>query len=139
MKLSKRLKDLRVAADLTQEEFARKAGVSQQLVAKLEGDKVRESRKLPKIAQALGLTVEQLLDGVSVPDQEPPAVSTRLGVKEQSLISAYWAASDDARRMIDRMLLGTEPPPSKPPRMRQKMLDEHPKALAKKSKRRKFE
>lgn len=139
MKLSKRLKDLRAAANLSQEEFARKAGVSQQLIAKIEGEKIRESRKLPKIAKAFGLSVEQLLDGISVPAQTPPAVSAELGLKERSLISAYWAASDDARQMIDRMLLGAEPPLNKPPRVRQKVLDEHPKTVTKKSKRRKFE
>src|SRR6185436_1379110 len=45
----------------SQEELARRAGVSQQLITKLERGEARESRKIANIAAAFGLSVEQLL------------------------------------------------------------------------------
>ena len=61
MLLSQKVRDLRQAKGWSQEQLAKKAGVSQQLITKIETGKVTESRKLPGIAAALDLTVEQLL------------------------------------------------------------------------------
>lgn len=65
--LSRRVKELRESAGWSQKELAEKAKVSQQLIGKIEAGRVRESRKLPLIAAAFGLTVEEmlLLDGPS--------------------------------------------------------------------------
>jgi transcriptional regulator with XRE-family HTH domain len=62
--LSSVIRELRERAGWSQEELARRAGVSQQLIGKIERDKVRESRKLPLIARAFGITVDQLLAAV---------------------------------------------------------------------------
>ena len=66
MDLAKRLQQLRKRAELTQTELADKAGVSQQLVAKIERGKVRESKKLVRLAGAFGMTVEEFLSPISV-------------------------------------------------------------------------
>lgn len=61
--LGDRLKKLRAERGWTQTELAERAGVSQQLITKIERGTVRESRKLPQLAAAFGLTVEQFLAG----------------------------------------------------------------------------
>lgn len=72
--LAERLKLLRAERGWTQTELAAKAGVSQQLITKIENGKIRESRKLPRLAAAFGLTVEQLMAGESRRSRgEPPS------------------------------------------------------------------
>lgn len=59
--LSITVRELRKSRSWSQAQLAERARVSQQLIAKIERGKVSESRKLPRIAQAFGMTVEQLL------------------------------------------------------------------------------
>lgn len=61
MTFAKRLREIR-GAD-SQEEFAKKAGVSQQLITKIEGGKTKESRKASLLAKAGGVNVDWLLHG----------------------------------------------------------------------------
>jgi DNA-binding XRE family transcriptional regulator len=68
--LSDRVKALRMAHGMSQEQLAKAAKVSQQLIGKIELGKVRESRKLLQIAQAFHLTVEELLAG-AIPAHVP--------------------------------------------------------------------
>jgi transcriptional regulator with XRE-family HTH domain len=73
--LSVAVKELRRQAGWSQEELAKKAGVSQQLIGKIETGKIAESRKLQRIAKAFNLTVEQLLTRTERPKltkAEPP-------------------------------------------------------------------
>jgi transcriptional regulator with XRE-family HTH domain len=73
--LAKRLKDLRSSVGWSQKELAEQAHVSQQLIAKIENGLVRETRKLPLIAKAFGLTVEQML-AASAPTAHPPVAQS---------------------------------------------------------------
>lgn len=60
--LADRVKNLRIARGWTQTELAERAHVSQQLIWKIERGKAAESRKLPGIADAFGISVEELLE-----------------------------------------------------------------------------
>lgn len=65
-----RIRQARQARDLTQEQFARAAGVTLITVSRWERDKNRPfPRQLPAIAEALGLTPEDLQE-----DEEPAAL-----------------------------------------------------------------
>lgn len=57
-----RIKELREAQNMTQEELSKKSGISRGTISALEGDMMRETttKTLVKIAQALGSTVDQL-------------------------------------------------------------------------------
>lgn len=57
------IKSKRLQLGWTQGELAKRAHVSQQLIAKLESGAARESRKLPQIAAAFGLGVDEFLEG----------------------------------------------------------------------------
>ncbi|WP_186098254.1 helix-turn-helix transcriptional regulator [Burkholderia gladioli] len=61
--LSNNLIRARAAKGWSQEELAKKAGVSQGTIGHLESGRNTSSRKLPEIARALGLTVEELVNG----------------------------------------------------------------------------
>lgn len=69
----------RTAKGWSQEELARRAGISQGTIGHLESGRNSTSRKLPEIARALGLTVEQLVGGqiderrLERPPEIPPA------------------------------------------------------------------
>jgi transcriptional regulator with XRE-family HTH domain len=60
--LKDRIKTLRNAKGWSQKELARRSGVSQQLIGKIETGGLAESRKIHAIARAFGLSVEELLD-----------------------------------------------------------------------------
>lgn len=64
--LKNRLIKARLAKDLTQEELARAAGVSQVTIQHLESGRNKSSRKLVDIAKALGVTAEYLSNDTSV-------------------------------------------------------------------------
>lgn len=81
MDLAERLQQLRKRAELTQTELAEKAGVSQQLVAKIENGRVRESKKLRRLAGAFGMTVEEFLAPVAQAD----ARESKAGVVAKNL------------------------------------------------------
>jgi transcriptional regulator with XRE-family HTH domain len=68
------LKKHRLAKGWTQVQLAQKAGVSQQLIAKIESGNVLETRKLPRIASALGLSAEEFL---ALAPRPPPAITRR--------------------------------------------------------------
>jgi transcriptional regulator with XRE-family HTH domain len=92
--LAERLKKLRADRGWTQAELAKLAKVSQQLVAKIESGSVAETRKVPLIAAAFGLSVEQFL-GTGNGDQEPRlsyhgVLLTRSG----ALLAAEWEKLD---------------------------------------------
>lgn len=67
-----RIRQARQARDLTQEQFARAAGVTLITVSRWERDKNRPfPRQLPAIAEALGLDIDALRE-----DEEPASLST---------------------------------------------------------------
>jgi transcriptional regulator with XRE-family HTH domain len=64
--LKDKIKKLRLAKGWTQTQLAQRAHVSQQAIWKIETGKASESRKLPAIAAALGVSVEELVEGTEV-------------------------------------------------------------------------
>lgn len=73
-KLGATLKAWRESRQWSQVQLAEKAQVSQQLVTKIEGGHVTESRKLRNLAQAFGVTIEEFLrgPGASVAESSTP-------------------------------------------------------------------
>lgn len=66
MQLNERVSLARLHAQLTQDQLARAAGVSQQAIQKLESGKSKDSKKITQIAVACGVRPEWLANG-----QEP--------------------------------------------------------------------
>ena len=62
-KLGTTLRAWRDSREWSQVQLAENAKVSQQLVAKIEKGSVTESRKLPNLARAFGVSVEEFLRG----------------------------------------------------------------------------
>jgi transcriptional regulator with XRE-family HTH domain len=63
-----RIRDARQHLNLTQDALARACGVSRSAVAQWETGRAGQlSAKLPRIADALGLSVDQLLQGQALP------------------------------------------------------------------------
>lgn len=59
--LAERIKNLRNDAGLTQEQLAEKAGISQPALVKIEAGKVKRTKFINEIAQALGVDVGSIL------------------------------------------------------------------------------
>lgn len=76
---------LRTKRGWSQAELAKYAKVSQQLITKIETGKVSESRKLPQIAAAFGLSVEQFLNWSGTTEYDS-AASVMEGVRESKVI-----------------------------------------------------
>lgn len=57
------IKALRKKRGITQMQFAKEAGVSQQCVAKWESGKMPKAEKLPTIAKLLDCSIEEILEG----------------------------------------------------------------------------
>lgn len=65
MRVGERLHDLRTARVLTQEALAKKSGVSQVTIARIESGKYSPRfSTIHKLAEALGVTAEQFVEGV---------------------------------------------------------------------------
>jgi transcriptional regulator with XRE-family HTH domain len=60
MALADNLKKIRAEKGMSQQRLAKVAGVSQQLISRLEGGKDETSKHLPKLAAALGVSVGKL-------------------------------------------------------------------------------
>lgn len=73
MTVGDRIKEKRKAFGWSQLEFAKRAGISQQLVTRLETGKVYETKKAGPIAKALGMSVDALLE------EENPSASKVFG------------------------------------------------------------
>lgn len=90
----------------TQQWLADKVEVSKNAVTKWirTGQIAREN--LPEITKWLELkTIDELVRPGMPEGGETPSYS----FKEQSLINAYWGVSDEARSIVDRILLGAHP------------------------------
>jgi transcriptional regulator with XRE-family HTH domain len=76
MPINDRLKELRAAAGLTQQQLAVAAGLSVSAVTQIEAGKIPDPRvgTLRKLARALGVTLDDL-----APDEEPLAEEPKKG------------------------------------------------------------
>lgn len=95
--LKDKVKTLRKLKGWTQKELAEEAKVSQQAIWKIESGKSSESRKLPQIAAALGVTAEELT-GKNAP---VPSLKTDLSAREWKLIQAFRNAEDSVKQAIE--------------------------------------
>jgi transcriptional regulator with XRE-family HTH domain len=86
--LAKRLTWARERAKLTQEELAKKAGVSQGTIGNLEAGIRDTARKITSIARALDVDVNWLADGEGPAPDQVVETSTPKG-REARLIAAY--------------------------------------------------
>lgn len=106
MAVGKYIKIAREGFRWSQAELAKRAGVSQQLIAKLESGKVNETRKLPKIAAAFGTTSEALLESTAKYDKlwdalvAEATVTRTLSPDELKLLDAYRLSSPAAKAAI---------------------------------------
>ena len=87
MKLGERIRLARQIVGLSQVELARQVGMKQQTLQKIESRPAAKSIFGPAIAQALGLTFEELLAGVSpaLHIERPPAPITEARAKTSDL------------------------------------------------------
>lgn len=96
--LADRVKNLRKARGWTQTELAERAHVSQQLIWKIERGKAAESRKLPGIADAFGISVEELLEDSGIPHRKTAPAATQPRVVDAMLakLQSLWPGLDGA-------------------------------------------
>jgi transcriptional regulator with XRE-family HTH domain len=96
------IKDRLEALEKTQGWLAEKAGVSINAVSKWTKDGKIGRKNVPVVAEALGLTTDQLLIGAVVLDEVPTGDETleRLNSEERHLIELYRGATQDGRTMI---------------------------------------
>ncbi|MDC6130800.1 helix-turn-helix domain-containing protein [Burkholderia gladioli] len=94
--LADRLKWARARSGLSQEQLGDKAGVSQSTIGNLEAGTRSSARRLPQIADALGVTALWLAEG-----RGKPTPDTDLG---ESYDAAVAVASAAAKALIDVVL-----------------------------------
>ncbi|WP_087723369.1 helix-turn-helix domain-containing protein [Pandoraea sp. PE-S2T-3] len=94
--LAERLRWARTNAGLSQDQLGAKAGVSQSTIGNLESGTRNTARRLPQIAEVLGVNALWLAEGTG-----SPGVSTG---SKKSYEAAIAAASDAARELIDAIL-----------------------------------
>jgi transcriptional regulator with XRE-family HTH domain len=81
-----RLVALRKAADFTQQELAQELGVSRRMIAYYEGETQHPPTTiLPRLAQALGASTDELLNGNGRRETPPKPIGGRLQRKLQQL------------------------------------------------------
>lgn len=111
------IKEARTAADLTQEELARKiSGLSASDISKAErGEKTLTQEQLKKIAKATGVTQASLLSAAKKTTSSTKKTTTSSGASmkltatEKKLVEAYRAAGSDERKAALRVLQGNCP------------------------------
>lgn len=87
--LSKKLREARKRLGLTQQQLAKAAGVSQQLITKLETGSAMETRKLHQIAKALQTSVDDLMGEDGVRESTAPYYGIQL-TRAGAMLAAEW-------------------------------------------------
>lgn len=111
-----RLKQLRLAAGLSQATLGKKASVSQQTIAKIEREGSREPKTLHAIATALSIGYDEFMKGVENPRlTKRTKRSTDLGSVRSRRSRAHWpfsvafarfdALDRSEKNMIDGLVL----------------------------------
>lgn len=109
MKISDRLKEARIRAGMTQEELAKKIGVTKGAIANYEnGVSVPKIEFLYPLMEALGIDAN-FVYGVSSPDSSIPVTP-----HERQMLIAY-RAHPEAQPFVDK-LLGVDPEPAALPK-----------------------
>nr|WP_023595573.1 helix-turn-helix transcriptional regulator [Pandoraea pnomenusa] len=94
--LAERLRWARTKAGLSQEQLGTKAGVTQSTIGNLESGTRNTARRLPQIAEVLGVNALWLAEG--------KGPQTPSGKSSGSLDAALYGASDAARELIEAIL-----------------------------------
>ena len=101
MSFGQRLKYLRTSLGITQEELALKIGIQKQHISRYENDRCEPNiRTAKRIADALGVSLEELSKGAFSPSSTSPAFSP----DEVRLVADYRDASDEIREEAAAML-----------------------------------
>jgi len=97
-----RLVELRKTAGFTQEELAKELGVSRRMIAYYEGETQHPPTTiLPRLAQALGVSADDLLNGTCRRKAPPEPMSTRLRRKLQDLDKLDAKEKRQAMQLLD--------------------------------------
>ena len=100
-----RLVALRKAAGFTQQELAQEIGVSRRMIAYYEGETQHPPTTiLPRMAQALGVSVDELLNGNGRRETPPPSMSIRLQRKLQQLERLGAKERRQAMQLLDMFI-----------------------------------
>ena len=121
MSLGRRIKETREAKGLSQADLAERAGVSQQMISKLERGKAARSGDLVSIAAALDVSAEFLFSGTgprTAPEPTPPQqvacepgpyhVAPQMTPQEQVLVEYFRALTERQRADVIRDLQATK-------------------------------
>jgi transcriptional regulator with XRE-family HTH domain len=105
MEMNKRIKNLRMAHDLSQEELAKMVGVTKQAISQYErGVRKPEYDVLEALADFFNVDYDYLLGKTDKTTVLPESYPLKLSTKEIQFIEAY-RASDMNTQKIVRMLL----------------------------------
>ena len=103
MTIGERIKNLRQAEGMTQEELAQKIGLKKQNISRYDNSPCEPNiRTAKKIADALGVTIEEMAVGVSVPPL-PPSQNT-FTAEEERLVVLYRRADERDRETVWNIL-----------------------------------
>lgn len=83
MKLGDVIRTRRKELGFSQEALAKRAGIAQQTVGKIENNKTFQPNTLPKIAKALGWKVEELQEKITELDPPSPATAKQSGPRNR--------------------------------------------------------
>jgi len=84
MRIGARIREIRKARGLRQHELAKRAGLSQTTISDLERGRNVSSTELPQLARALGVAVEELVQGKGVkPESESHLRDSLLAIWDQ--------------------------------------------------------
>ncbi|MCB8880399.1 helix-turn-helix domain-containing protein [Acidisoma cellulosilytica] len=97
-----RIRQSRQALRLTQDDLARRVGVSRSAVAQWETDRTGQVRaNLTRVAAVLGVSVGYLLAG-----EHYPVSATAEGADERALLNLYRSLQEDGRTELLRIARG---------------------------------
>lgn len=97
MTFAERLKDLRTAREMTQQDLADRCGITKAVVSMWESGKRMPSREnLRTLADIFNVQIEYLLG-------ESPVTMRFLSSKELAIIDRYRHMDDSQRALIDKM------------------------------------
>lgn len=100
-----RLAAFRKAAGFTQEELSKELGVSRRMIAYYEGETQHPPTTiLPRLAQALGVSVDELLNGNGRREAPPRPMNSRLQRKLQELEKLGAKEKRQALQLLDMFI-----------------------------------
>lgn len=100
MKLGKRIKQLRIKSNLTQESLAEQLNVSMQSVSKWENDvSMPDITLLPKLSEILGVSIDELFD-LSV-EQKLARIERRLDIEEPLLHNDFVEIEEYLKEQVE--------------------------------------